>query len=47
MSTITYVQAVSDALKEELRRDEKVFLLGEDMGVYGGCFGVTRGFLDE
>lgn len=47
MSTITYVQAVSDALKEELKRDEKVFLLGEDMGVYGGCFGVTRGFLEE
>jgi pyruvate dehydrogenase E1 component beta subunit len=47
MSTITYLQAVSDALREEMRRDEKVFLLGEDMGVYGGCFGVTRGFLDE
>lgn len=47
MSTITYVQAVSDALREELKRDEKVFLLGEDMGVYGGCFGVTRGFLEE
>lgn len=47
MSNITYLQAVSDALREELRRDEKVFLLGEDMGVYGGCFGVTRGFLDE
>lgn len=47
MSTITYVQAVSDALKEEMRRDEKVFMLGEDMGVYGGCFGVTRGFLEE
>lgn len=47
MSEITYVQAVSDALREELHRDEKVFLLGEDMGVYGGCFGVTRGFLEE
>ncbi len=47
MSTITYVQAVSDALREELKRDEKVFLMGEDMGVYGGCFGVTRGFLEE
>ncbi|GHU62822.1 TPP-dependent acetoin dehydrogenase complex, E1 protein subunit beta [Clostridia bacterium] len=47
MSEITYLQATSDALREELRRDEKVFLLGEDMGVYGGCFGVTRGFLDE
>ncbi|MDR1292315.1 MAG: alpha-ketoacid dehydrogenase subunit beta [Clostridiales Family XIII bacterium] len=47
MSEITYLQAVSDALKEEMRRDEKVFMIGEDMGVYGGCFGVTRGFLDE
>jgi pyruvate dehydrogenase E1 component beta subunit len=47
MSNITYQQAVADALKEEMRRDDKVFLLGEDMGVYGGCFGVTRGFLDE
>lgn len=47
MSVITFLQAVSDALREEMRRDEKVFLLGEDMGVYGGCFGVTRGFLDE
>lgn len=47
MSEISYLQAVSDALREELRRDETVFLLGEDMGVYGGCFGVTRGFLEE
>lgn len=47
MSEITYAQAVSDALREELHRDGKVFLLGEDMGVYGGCFGVTRGFLEE
>ena len=44
---MTFLQSVSDALREEMRRDEKVFLLGEDMGVYGGCFGVTRGFLDE
>jgi pyruvate dehydrogenase E1 component beta subunit len=47
MSVITFLQAVSDALREEMRLDEKVFLLGEDMGVYGGCFGVTRGFLEE
>ncbi len=47
MSEITYVQAVSDALREEMQRDENVFLLGEDMGVYGGCFGVTKGFLKE
>lgn len=47
MSVITFLQAVSDALREEMRENEKVFLLGEDMGVYGGCFGVTRGFLAE
>lgn len=47
MAEITYKQAISDALREEMQRDEKVFLIGEDMGVYGGCFGVTKGFLDE
>lgn len=47
MGEITFKQAISDALREEMRRDEKVFLIGEDMGVYGGCFGVTKGFLDE
>jgi acetoin:2,6-dichlorophenolindophenol oxidoreductase subunit beta len=47
MSQITFLQAVSDAIREEMRADEKVFMIGEDMGVYGGCFGVTRGFLDE
>ncbi len=47
MSVITVKQAVSDALAEEIRRDVKVFLLGEDMGVYGGGFGVTKGFLNE
>jgi pyruvate dehydrogenase E1 component beta subunit len=47
MSVITFLQAISQALREEMQRDEKVFLLGEDMGVYGGCFGATRGFLEE
>lgn len=47
MAIITLKQAVSDALAEEMRRDEKVFMIGEDMGVYGGCFGVTKGFLEE
>jgi pyruvate/2-oxoglutarate/acetoin dehydrogenase E1 component len=47
MSEVTYVQAVAAALREEMNRDENVFLLGEDMGVYGGCFGVTKGFLKE
>lgn len=47
MAEITFKQAVSDALAEEMRRDEKVFLLGEDMGIYDGCFGITKGFLKE
>ena len=47
MAEITFKQAVSDALAEEMRRDEKVFLMGEDMGIYDGCFGVTKGFLKE
>jgi pyruvate/2-oxoglutarate/acetoin dehydrogenase E1 component len=47
MAEITYKQAVADALREELRRDGKVFLMGEDIGLYGGCFGVTKGFIEE
>lgn len=47
MREITYVQAVAEALREEMVRDENVFLLGEDIGVYGGCFGVTKGFIKE
>lgn len=44
---ITYLEAVREALLQEMRRDPEVFLLGEDIGVYGGAFGVTRGLLDE
>lgn len=47
MAEITYLQAVKDAMSEELRRDPKVFLMGEDIGLYGGCFGVSRGMLEE
>lgn len=47
MNEITYAQAIKDAMSEEMRRDPKVFLLGEDIGVYGGAFGVTRGMLEE
>lgn len=42
-----FTEALREALAEEMRRDPKVFLLGEDLGVYGGCFGVTRGLLAE
>jgi len=47
MAVLTYVEAISDALRQELRRDPRVFLLGEDIGVYGGAFKVTKGFLEE
>ncbi len=47
MREITGREAVAEALWEEMKRDEDVFLLGEDIGVYGGAFGVTQGFLDE
>lgn len=43
----TYVEAISAGLREEMQRDEDVFMLGEDIGVYGGAFGVTKGFVDE
>lgn len=43
----TYLQAISDALREEMRRDERVFVMGEDVGVYGGAFKVTQGFQEE
>ena len=44
---ITYLEAVREALAQEMRRDSTVFLLGEDIGVYGGAFGVTGGMLEE
>ena len=47
MAELTYLQAISDALRTEMRRDERVFLIGEDVGVYGGAFKVTLGFQEE
>jgi pyruvate/2-oxoglutarate/acetoin dehydrogenase E1 component len=47
MRKITYGQAISEALHEEMVRDEAVFVIGEDMGVMGSVFGLTRGFLEE
>ena len=47
MPEITYAQAIKDAMCEEMRRDPLVFLLGEDVGPYGGAFGVTRGMIEE
>ena len=47
MAEVTYLQAIHDALWEEMERDKDVFLLGEDIGVYGGAFKVTEGFLEH
>jgi pyruvate dehydrogenase E1 component beta subunit len=44
---LTYREALREALRDALRRDERVFLMGEDVGRYGGCFGVSKGLLDE
>ena len=44
---ITYSEALREALREEMLRDERVFIMGEDVGVYGGAFGVTRGLIEE
>ena len=44
---VTVLEAIAEALFEEMERDEAVFLLGEDIGVYGGAFKVTRGFLEH
>ncbi len=47
MAEITYAQAINNAISEEMRRDENVYMLGEDIGVYCGAFGVSRGMIDE
>ncbi len=47
MAVVTYLEAISQALREEMRRDPSVFLMGEDIGVFGGAFKVTRGFVEE
>jgi 2-oxoisovalerate dehydrogenase E1 component beta subunit len=47
MRELTYLEAIREALVEEMRRDDKVFVLGEDVGAYGGAFGVTQGLYDE
>ncbi|MBI4231612.1 alpha-ketoacid dehydrogenase subunit beta [Candidatus Peregrinibacteria bacterium] len=47
MAPITYVEAIRQGIWEEMERDEKVFILGEDVGIYGGAFKVTEGMLDK
>jgi len=45
--SITYLEAIRAALQDAMREDDRVFLLGEDIGAFGGAFGVTTGLLDE
>jgi pyruvate/2-oxoglutarate/acetoin dehydrogenase E1 component len=47
MKIISYSEALREALREELKRDPAVFVMGEDIALYGGAFGVTRGLVDE
>ena len=47
MPEITYREALRQALRYQLENDERVFLMGEDIGAYGGSYAVTKGFLDE
>lgn len=47
MARITMREAISQALWEEMERDERVFILGEEVGVWGGTYAVTRGFFDH
>jgi pyruvate/2-oxoglutarate/acetoin dehydrogenase E1 component len=44
---ITYLEAVREAMVQEMRLDKEVFLIGEDVGIYGGAFGVSKGMLEE
>ncbi|HLX57627.1 MAG TPA: alpha-ketoacid dehydrogenase subunit beta [Ktedonobacteraceae bacterium] len=47
MTAVTYLEAIGQAMREEMRRNEAVFLLGEDVGTYGGAFKVNVGLLEE
>ena len=47
MRKLTIRAAINEALRQEMKRDPDVYVLGEDVGVFGGCFGVTAGLIDE
>src|SRR5574337_820808 len=47
MSVLTYVEAIRQGIWEEMERDESVFVIGEDVGIYGGAFKVTAGMLEK
>jgi pyruvate dehydrogenase E1 component beta subunit len=45
--TVSYREAIREAIRESMLADQRVFLMGEDVGAYGGCFGVSKGLLEE
>ncbi len=47
MKNITFIEAITEAMAEEMRRDQRVFVMGEDVALYGGVFKATKGLLDE
>src|SRR5258706_7915791 len=47
MRTITYRDALREAIREEMQRDERVFIMGEDIAGYGGTYAVTKGLFEE
>src|SRR5512140_2448167 len=47
MAQITYLEAITGALRDAMRDDRRVFMMGEDIGHFGGPFGVTKGLIDE
>lgn len=47
MRTLTYAEAIREAMRQEMYQNEDVFILGEDIGIYGGGFGVTKGMIEE
>jgi pyruvate dehydrogenase E1 component beta subunit len=47
MREITYAEAIREAMSEEMRKDKRIVLFGEDVGIYGGAFGVSRGMFEE
>ncbi len=47
MASLTLRQAITAALREEMQRDDDVFIMGEEIGAWGGTYAVTKGFLEE
>ncbi|MGD0152288.1 MAG: alpha-ketoacid dehydrogenase subunit beta [Thermacetogeniaceae bacterium] len=47
MAEMTYAEAIRDGMRQEMKRDHNVYLYGEDVGIFGGCFGVTAGLFQE